>query len=451
MNKNIQIEIPQPVRFIIERLNKHGYEAYIVGGCVRDALLGREAHDWDITTSARPEAVKAMFKRTIDTGILHGTVTVMEDHVGYEVTTYRTGVRFEEREEKQMTQFADSLREDLCHRDFTINAMAYNPVEGLVDLFDGVGDLEKKRIVCVENAADRFHEDPLRILRAVRFAAQLGFSVDDSIKKELPMMSRRLANVSPERIHDELVKLFLSERPEYFKMLYDTGITAVILPEFDRAFPVEQNCKYHCYNVGEHTLHVADCARDLSKDFDSERKLSFRMAAILHDLGKYQTKTTDEFGIDHFRGHQIVSMEMAEEILTRLRFDNKTITRTCKMIRFHDYYMDLNEISVRQGISLIGQDYIEDVVLFQRADAAGKSEETKNNMWKQLDDTDEIIRLVTDRGDCVTLKMLAVSGKDLIAAGIKPGPLLGDTLQKLLAHVLEHPEDNEKDKLLKLL
>ena len=243
--RNIKIEMPQAVKEIIERLESAGYEAFAVGGCVRDAVLGRVPADWDITTSAMPEEVKGLFSRTIDTGIQHGTVTVMKDHVGYEVTTYRIDGEYEDARHPKEVSFTSNLVEDLKRRDFTINAMAYNDRVGIVDEFDGIEDLEKGIIRCVGEAKDRFGEDALRMLRAVRFSAQLGFKIDETTKEAINELAPNLEKISAERIQAELVKLLVSDHPEYLRAAYETGITAVVLPEFDDIMKQEQNDAFH--------------------------------------------------------------------------------------------------------------------------------------------------------------------------------------------------------------
>ena len=250
------IELPEKVKYVIDTLMDAGYEAYAVGGCIRDSILGRKPEDWDITTSANPMQVKNLFRRTIDTGIQHGTVTVMLEKEGFEVTTYRIDGEYEDGRHPKEVVFTSNLIEDLKRRDFTINAMAYNEKDGLVDAFCGIEDLEKKVIRCVGNPEERFQEDALRMMRAVRFAAQLGFSIEKNTKRAIVELAGNLAKVSAERIQVELVKLLVSNHPEEFMTAYETGLTKVFLPEFDAMIKTPQNNKHHCYNVGEHTIEV---------------------------------------------------------------------------------------------------------------------------------------------------------------------------------------------------
>lgn len=435
----MEMKIPKQVAFIIDRLEQHGYEAYAVGGCVRDALLGREPHDWDITTSAKPEQVKALFKRTIDTGIQHGTVTIMEDHIGFEVTTYRIDGEYEDGRHPKEVQFTPDLKEDLRRRDFTINAMAYSPAKGLVDIFGGQEDLKEGIIRCVGSAEERFQEDALRIMRAVRFAAQLGFTIEEGTWKAIGKLVPNLKKVSAERIQVELTKLLMSPNPSWFRLMYGSGITEVVLPEFDAAMKCEQNSPYHCYSVGEHTLEVLA---------HTPADLPLRLTALLHDLGKPVMKTTDENGRDHFHGHAVESEQIAQDVLHRLKFDNYTINRTCRLIRFHDYRMAAEAVEIRKAINLIGEDLFADLLAFQKADSSAKKPEVVVMALAQLEKIEAVYQEILDKKQCTSLKMLAVTGKDLIQAGMKPGKEMGTVLEQLLQHVLEYPEDNQKEILI---
>ena len=257
-NKEFHISIPKNVKMIISILEKNGHEAFAVGGCIRDTILGRKPQDWDITTSALPCQVKELFHKTIDTGIEHGTVTVMMSRVGYEVTTYRIDGEYNDSRHPDSVEFTSNLIEDLRRRDFTINAMAYNPTVGLVDAFDGLGDIERKIIRCVGKPEERFGEDALRILRAVRFSAQLGFEIEEWTMKAIRKLANTLENISAERIRVELEKLIISNHPDKLITAYYAGITKVILPEFDRMMECPQNTPYHKYTVGEHTIKVME-------------------------------------------------------------------------------------------------------------------------------------------------------------------------------------------------
>lgn len=283
----MHIYLPDKVKKIIETIESGGYEAYAVGGCVRDSILGRVPDDWDITTSASPQEIKNLFRRTVDTGILHGTVTVIMEREGFEVTTYRIDGEYEDSRHPKEVTFTSNLTEDLKRRDFTINAMAYNDREGLVDAFGGIEDMKARLIRCVGDPRERFGEDALRMMRAVRFSAQLGYGMEERTKAAVKEMAENLRNISAERIQTELVKLLTSPRPEDLRICYETGITRVILPEFDRCMETEQENPHHCYTVGEHILHSLNGVK-------ADKALRFAM--LFHDIGKPETKFTDEKG-----------------------------------------------------------------------------------------------------------------------------------------------------------
>ena len=435
----MKIECPEKVKFILNKLQQAGYEAYAVGGCVRDCLLGRMPEDWDITTSARPEEVKAIFRRTIDTGIQHGTVTVMLQKEGFEVTTYRIDGAYEDGRHPTEVTFTASLREDLRRRDFTINAMAYNDMDGLVDIFGGMADLDGRMIRCVGSARERFEEDALRMMRAVRFSAQLGFEVERQTKEAIRELAGNLRNVSAERIQTELVKLLVSSQPEYLRMAYETGITAIVLPEFDAAMKTPQNHRHHKYSVGEHILHSMAAI---------EPDKILRLTMLFHDLGKPSVRTTDDSGMDHFKGHGAVGTEIAGAVLGRLKFDNDTRDKVTKLVQYHDYPVPESEKGIRRAANRIGTELMPLLFLVKRADVAAQSGYLEQEKLETLTHLEEIYRYVLEQGQCLSLKDLAVGGRDLIAAGMKPGKEIGDTLQRLLDLVLEDPECNTKEYLL---
>lgn len=439
---NLNIQLPTNVRVIIETLQGHGYEAYAVGGCVRDSILGREPGDWDITTSAMPQETKSLFHKTFDTGIEHGTVTVLLDKEGYEVTTYRIDGKYEDSRHPKEVTFTRSLKEDLLRRDFTINAMAYNDKDGLVDIFGGVEDLNKKIIRCVGNARERFSEDALRILRGIRFAAQLGFSIEEETQCGMQELAPTLYNISAERIQVELVKMLTSARPELLRYAYDLGITKIFLPEFDRLMVTEQETPHHMYNVGEHTLHALQNVR-------ADKVL--RLTMLLHDMGKPALKTMDEAGVAHFKKHALESEIIAKSILRRLKFDNNTIGKVTKLVRYHDYRMPATAKNVRRAMNIIGEDLFPYYMEVRRADILAQSMYQREEKVKNLDDIEKLYQEIVETGQCVSLKNLAVTGKDLIEAGMKPGKEIGDKLNELLEMVIENPELNEKNELLKKL
>ena len=438
----MKLTIPVNAEKILRVLENQGFEAFIVGGCVRDSILGRRPDDWDITTSARPEQVKALFRRTVDTGLKHGTVTVLMDKESYEVTTYRIDGEYEDGRHPKEVAFTASLEEDLKRRDFTINAMAYHPDRGLVDLFRGMDDIRAEIIRCVGNPLERFGEDALRILRAVRFSAQLGFSIEAETKTGIEELAPNLKLVSAERIQTELVKLLVSPHPDYFLTAYETGITRQFLPEFDACMETGQNTPHHCLSVGLHTLQSL---------LNIRPDKVLRLTMLLHDIGKPAVKKTDENGRDHFKMHGPAGEKMASAILRRLKFDNDTISKVCRLIRWHDDRPAPDMCSVRRAVNRIGEDIFPLYLEVQRADMLAQSTYKREEKAARLEGVNECYRKILEEGQCVSLKSMAVRGRDLIAAGYAPGPELGEILDRLLEHVLEHPEDNEKDRLLALL
>lgn len=433
------IDAPISVMKIIETLEQAGFEAYAVGGCVRDSLLGRNPSDWDITTSARPEQVKALFSHTIDTGIRHGTVTVMLEHVGYEVTTYRIDGEYEDSRHPKEVIFTPLLTEDLKRRDFTINAMAWNPRAGIIDEFGGMEDLDEGIIRCVGSPEERFSEDALRMMRAVRFSAQLGYEIEPATKDAIRKLAPNLTHVSAERIQVELVKLVESMHPDYLRVAYETGITRVVLPEFDLCMETEQHNPHHCYTVGEHMLHSMLAV-------SSNRYL--RLAMLLHDIAKPEKKKTDEQGIDHFHGHQEASEEMAKVILRRLKFDNETIRIVSRLIGFHDYRFPAERRSVRRAVWKVGEDLFPMLLQVKEADTMAQSLYEREEKLEWIAKVEKLYREILKDRECLSLKDLAVTGRDLIRAGCAPGPELGRILNEMLQDVLEHPEHNNQEYLL---
>ncbi len=413
----IKIEMPRDVRETIETLECAGFEAFAVGGCVRDAVLGRIPADWDITTSAMPEEVKALFPRTIDTGILHGTVTVMKNHVGYEVTTYRIDGEYEDARHPKEVSFTANLVEDLKRRDFTINAMAYNDRVGLVDEFDGIGDLENKIIRCVGNPKDRFCEDALRMLRAVRFSAQLGFAIDEKTKAAISELAGNLQKISAERIQTELVKLLVSDHPDYLRVAYETGITGVVLPEFDEIMKPES---VHLSNGGEHTL------RSL---LYVENEKVLRLTMLFHNI----------------------SSDMVKAIMQRLKFDNDTTDKVKKLTAVHNLAIENEPNCVRRAIFKVGKELFPYFLKVRRADILAQRQEVQKKALADLQELTEIYEDILERRECVSLKELAVDGRDLLAMGVKQGKQIGEILNHLLEIVLEEPEKNTKETLLEIV
>lgn len=435
----MKIQLPQKVNTIIRELKKHGFDAYAVGGCVRDSVLGRTPQDWDITTSAKPEQVKDIFPRTVDTGIQHGTVTVLLEKEGFEVTTYRIDGEYEDARHPKNVIFTSNLLEDLKRRDFTINAMAYNEETGLVDAFDGIGDLKRHVIRCVGRAEERFEEDALRMLRAVRFAAQLGFGIEEDTRSAIVRMASNLSKISAERIQAELVKLAVSPHPEEMKTVYETGISDVILPEFSAMMRTEQHNPHHIYTVGEHTIQSM-------KNIRADRIL--RLTMLFHDVAKPPCRTEDKNGIHHFHGHPQMGAEMTKKILRRLKFDNDTIWQVAALVKAHDDRPPLSDKHIRRAIYRNGAELYPALFAVKRADILAQSTFLQQEKLLYVDQYERIYRQIRKKEQCLSLKELAVTGSDLIAEGMKPGKEIGLVLNQMLQDVLEEPEMNRKEKLM---
>ena len=437
----MRIQLPDKVHNIINTLEEAGYEAYAVGGCVRDSILGREPDDWDITTSAKPEETKHLFPRTVDTGIKHGTVTVLLGGEGFEVTTYRIDGTYEDGRHPTEATFTANLKEDLRRRDFTINAMAYNDRSGLVDLYGGLADMENRVIRCVGDAGERFDEDALRMLRAVRFSAQLGYRIDEATGEAVRALAPNLQKISAERIQAELVKLVTSPHPDYLRNAYELGITAQILPEFDLCMETPQRHKHHCYDVGEHILHSM---------LGVEADKVLRLGMLFHDIGKPQTLTIDPDGTTHNKKHPFEGEKITRKVMRRLKFDNDTTDKVTKLVLYHDYDIAPTEAGVRRAVNRIGEDIFPMIFTVRRADIAAQSDYMREEKLAKVAHIEKLYREILARRDAVTVKDLAISGNDLIAEGMPPGRQIGETLSALLERVLDDPSLNTKEILLKL-
>lgn len=434
----MKIELPRKVVLIIKNLQRHGYDAYAVGGCVRDSILNRKPEDWDITTSAKPEQVKRIFRRTVDTGIEHGTVTVLIGKDGFEVTTYRVDGLYEDGRHPKEVTFTSRLEEDLKRRDFTINAMAYNDDERLVDAFGGMRDLNYHLIRCVGDPRERFSEDALRILRAVRFSAQLAFPIEPETAEAIKSLAPNLEKISAERIQTELVKLLVSDHPERIQDACELGITKVILPEWDAMVGVKQKTPHHKYDVAAHTLHAL---RNVKND------KVLRLTMLFHDMGKPVMKTTDENGRDHFKGHAIASEEIARTVMKRLKFDNDTLRKVTKLVAYHDYRMEPTGANVRRAMHLIGVELFPYYLAVRLADTKAQSAYKRREKLENIIQIRELYQNALRNRECVDLKDLAVTGTDLIHLGMTPGKELGTVLNELLDVVIEDPAWNQKEKL----
>jgi len=437
----VKIRPTKSVLHILRVLRENGYDAYAAGGCIRDSVMGFKPKDWDIATSAVPSAVKELFPKTVDTGLRHGTVTVLLDREAFEVTTFRIDGRYEDNRRPEYVKFTNQIEEDLRRRDFTINAMAWNEEKGLIDPFGGMRDIAAKCIRCVGNPAERFHEDALRMLRAVRFAARLGFMLAPDTKKGIAENSGLIAHISSERIREELTGILTARYPMEFLILKDTGLLRWILPEVDACFEIRQNNPHHVYNVGEHSLHAVAAI---------ENEACLRWTMLLHDIGKAVTRTTDDKGIDHFYGHVGKSVEMAEDILRRLKFDNRSTNRILRLIRFHDRDIDMQPAAVARAVNEIGEDIFMDLLKVKRADKSAQNPEDLKKGLEMIGRIEEIYLQLLERNSCLKLKDLAINGEDLISMGFREGPEIGRTLSELLDRVLRDPCLNDREILKKM-
>lgn len=431
--------IPDDVKRILNTMHNAGYEAYIVGGCVRDMLLGHRPYDYDITTSAEPLEVKALFAKTIDTGLQHGTVSVLMNGEAYEITTYRIDGTYLDSRRPESVTFTKSLEEDLKRRDFTINAMAYCIEDGVVDLFGGQKDLDNGLIRCVGKPEERFSEDALRMLRAIRFAARFGFEIDPSTEKAIKLMAERINNISAERVHVELTKTLCSDNPGYIKRLVDYNLIEHVLPEFMPNIDMPQNNPYHMHTVDKHTYNTLAHIEPIE---------ALRWTMYLHDIGKGYTRTTDDNNIDHFYRHQEISVDLGRDILNRLKFDNKTKNRVLKLIEYHDYRFPATKKSTRKAMAKIGEDLFFDYIRVQIADISAQASDKLEERVMDLNQKKALAEKILADRECFSLKDLAVSGKDLIELGIQPGAEIGRILNILLESVIEDPLLNKKDILI---
>ena len=440
-----RIKMPVQAREIIEKLRYAGHEAYIVGGCVRDSILEKDPADWDITTSASPVEIKELFPYTIDTGIEHGTVTVMIDHQPFEVTTYRVDGKYQDHRRPTQVHFTKSLKEDLLRRDFTINAMAYNDDDGLIDLYGGLADLKNGMIRCVGEAAQRFDEDALRILRALRFQAQLGFQVEEETKAAIRRQARFLKDISAERIQVELDKLLVSDHPEVLIDAYKLGVTEIVLPEFDIMMETPQNNPHHKYNVGMHTIEGL-------KQIEADHILRWTM--LLHDVGKPEARVEGKEK-DHFKMHPVIGEKIAEKVLRRLKFDNQTLRQVKTLVLWHDRRFggvkEINIRTVRRWVSEIGPEMFEKLMKIQKADISAQSDYQREEKEAILSGTKQLFAKILEEQNCLSVKQLAVGGTDLIEAGVPQGKEVGEMLHWLLDQVLEKPSLNTKETLMDLV
>ncbi|MCH5213118.1 MAG: CCA tRNA nucleotidyltransferase [Oscillospiraceae bacterium] len=425
---------------IIQQLNNCGYKAFIAGGAVRDLIMGKTPHDYDIATSAPPSEIKKVFRHTIDTGIKHGTVTVVDNKTGYEVTTFRRDGSYADGRRPSSVEFMSDPKEDCRRRDFTINAMMYSPTSGILDFFGGENDIKRRIIRCVGEPERRFKEDALRMMRAIRFRAVLGFEIDKKTENAIKKCSVLIKKVSAERIRDELNKILLSEHPDYIRDLNRLGLLKYILPELDRCFGEPQRNKYHIYDVGEHIMHtVKNTAPDLM----------LRWAAVLHDTGKPCCPSTDSNGVIHFYGHHRESRRITVDVLYRLHMDSDFIKDVSLLVENHDYRVDANFTAVKRMMSKTGAELFEKLLMLQRADNMAKNPRYLPEKLKRIEIGLEIYREVIASHQPYRISDLVINGRDLMNIGYRQGREIGDALKLMLDEVIINPELNTRAYLMK--
>lgn len=437
-----KINIPTAANELIHTLQNHGYSAYVVGGCVRDSILGREPNDWDICTSATPDEMLEIFKdrKIIETGLQHGTVTVVVNGEPYEITTFRIDGEYSDNRRPDSVTFTDRLIEDLKRRDFTINAMAYNNTEGLIDPFNGLEDIVYNKIQCVGSAKERFEEDALRILRAIRFAAQLDFSIMPGTDWEIHKQYKNLENISVERINSEFCKIVASDNFCVELLLYK-DVFSMFIPELKDMFGFSHKNPWHIFDVFDHTLHAIENCE--SKD------MIVRLAVFFHDFGKPHSYQDGEDGIRHFKGHWEVSVELTDSIMKRLRFDNDTKNKVLELVYYHDLYIN-DRKDIKRLLNKIGAKQFERLLEIKRADAKAHNPIYLDERIENIDKIEQLFKEIIKNNECFSLKDLDVNGSDLIAIGYKSGKQLGAALQGLLDCVIEEEVYNSKDDLLRL-
>lgn len=435
----MMFDLPQGAAFIIKRLNACGHQAYVVGGCVRDSLLGIAPKDWDICTSALPEEMQAVFRdqHVVETGLKHGTLTVVIDHVPYEVTTFRVDGEYTDHRHPDAVTFVTDVREDLARRDFTVNAMAYHPETGLVDAFHGQEDLAAGVIRCVGEAERRFDEDALRILRALRFASTYGFAIEEHTAAAVHSLKATLTDVAAERIRVELAKLLCGKGVGGILRAYHDVICQV-LPQLAPMVGFEQHTPFHKYDVWEHTVRAVEAVLPTEV---------LRLTMLLHDSGKPAAFTLDENGVGHAYGHHKISAQIADEVLSALKVDNATHQRVLLLVEHHDWPLSTERTLLKRRLHKLGEEALRQLIQVQRADAMGKGTQTAEEIESRIAALSQAVEELIASQPCVTLKDLAVRGGDLIQVGMK-GKAIGQCLDYLLNEVMAERLENDRQTLL---
>ena len=435
--------LPRTVTSFLRAFHEHGFECYLVGGAVRNLMLGQKPYDFDFATNATPAQVMRAFRRVVPTGVQHGTVTVLHRGASFEVTTYRTESDYSDSRHPDRVDFVGDINEDLRRRDFTMNAMAFDPDQGVfLDPHGGERDIRERVVRAIGDPSDRFREDALRMLRAVRFATRLEFTIDGPTLEAITAGADRIRSVSAERVRDELTKLLEGERPSYgMRVMRDTSLLSRVLPELAEGVDVDQRGN-HRFDVFEHSIRACDAAPG--------DNMVVRLAALLHDVGKPRALEEDDDGTRRFHGHDKLSAQMSEELLRRLKFPNRTIAAVVHLVRHHmfNYTPEWSDAAVRRLIARVGKDAVADLIALRAADGAAVTGEKVDT--RPLGRFAERVRGEMESQRALTVRDLAVSGHDLMDAGIPRGPLLGVVLETLLEAVIEDPAQNTRDRLIEI-
>ncbi|WP_252234981.1 CCA tRNA nucleotidyltransferase [Clostridium sp. ZS1] len=425
---NFNINIPNDVRFILDRLKNNGHEAYIVGGCVRDSILNNIPKDWDITTKARPEEVIKLFDKVILTGVKHGTVTVLINSEGYEVTTYRMDGEYEDSRHPKKVNFVSNLKEDLARRDFTINAMAYNKVDGLIDYFEGVSDLKKKVIKTVGNSEKRFSEDALRMLRAIRFSSQLDFSISNETLNSIKNLRENIKNISKERIREEFNKILMSNT-KGIDILRETGLMEYIFPEIIKFYDFKIDNMYYNDNLYTHTIRATE---------EIENKLHLKLTMLFHNLLKMNNEDME------------YTILQIKKFLKEFKYDNDTVNKVTDLTRY--MHNSLNtKLEIKQMLNLINLDLFEDLLKVKESEILSQNPLYKEERLSHLLYIRENLKDVIFNNECFNLRNLNISGKDLISLGLEKGKNIGEMLNELLELVMNNPDLNDKQVLIDIV
>lgn len=432
------ISLPLPVSEALSCLEKNGFEAYVVGGCVRDSLLGKRPNDWDITTSARPEETAACFAecRRVEIGAKHGTIGVLLGGMMLEITTYRSDGAYADNRHPTSVSFSSRVEDDLCRRDFTVNAMAYHPARGIVDLYGGREDLEKGIIRCVGDPTTRFYEDGLRILRAIRFASVLEFDLERETSDAVKNCSHLLENIAAERIREELCKLLRGKGAVDILREY-VGVIARFVPELARCVGFDQNTKYHCYDVFEHTLQALA--------LETKGDLITRLSILLHDIGKPLCYTEDALG-GHFKGHAPIGVQITEDVMQRLRFDKESIERVKLLVELHDLPLSAEPRAVKRLMRRMSDDDIDRLMEVKRCDRLAHAEFFRE-LLPEVAEIPRVVKRLREEDACLHLKDLCINGDDLMRMGVPRGKRIGEILNALLEEVLDERLPNESNAL----